>query len=303
MRTRSPGGLGDEGGWVSFDCSGSKRWRYLADGRAEIEGEGSPVLSWPAAVDQWHEPVERAAAQFGVPAAWIAAIMAIESGGKAGQCRKKADGTCSSSEGVGLMAIMAATATIMAGRPVSSQELLTNNELNIELGSKYLKYHLDQYGGDPVKASVGYNAGKVRCGQGTVFGPSDELCPRTDWNVVEGCVTAPRDYQDLVCAPSSEEAGKYVCSIDRPRQFIKALNAAIGAGWPGQKGPYVPPKPEPLPGTEEERREHPKAPQWLAMLAGAAAGYLLVWGVRYGADLASGRARLPAPLRRARGAA
>jgi hypothetical protein len=278
-------GLGDDTPWVSFDCAGSKRWRYLADGRVEIEEEGSPASAWPSAVDQWRDPVLRAALLFGIPPSWIATIMSIESGGRPGLCLRKSDGSCSSSEGVGLMTIMSATASTMAGRKVSWQELLEDNALNIELGSKYLKYQLDQYGGDPVKASVAYNAGSVRCGQGRVFGTRDEPCPRTDWNVVEGCVRSAQGHENLVCAPSEVKDGQYVCSIDRPRQFIKALNAAILAGWDGKSVPG----PEPVPGTEEPERKPASPKAWLAMLLGAAGGYLLVHGVRCAADYAAAR--------------
>jgi hypothetical protein len=290
--------LGGDDPWASFDCPDSKRWRYLPDGRVEIEGEGATTGSWTTAVDQWRELVMKHAAAFGIPPAWIAAIMSIESTGKPGQCKRLPGGACNTGEGIGLMAIMTATATSMAGRPVSAEDLLNDNDLNIELGTKYLKYQLDRYGGDPVKASVGYNAGGVRCGQGTVFGTRDESCPRTDWNVVEGCVRGPRSYSHLVCAPSSIVEGQYVCSIDRPRGFIKALNAAVGAGWPtGPVDPWV--GPEPLPGPAEPDRRPISVGALLAFAGGMATGYLVVGAVRYGADVSSGRARLPVLLRRA----
>jgi hypothetical protein len=291
-------GLGLDSPWVSFDCSGSKRWRYLEDGSVEIEGEGPVTGSWPSDVNQWREPILRHAGSLGIAPAWLAAIMAIESTGRPGFCLKLADGSCSSGEGIGLMAIKASTASGVAGRKVTWEELLNDHDLNIQLGAKYLKLCLDQQHNDPVRASVQYNAGSVRCGAGTVFGPSTERCPTSDWNVVEGCTLQARPVPGLPCAPSTEKPGKYACSIDRPRGFIKALNAAVASGW--EVGPVEPgPPPEPLPGGKEPERGAITVGAVLALLAGVAAGFGAVYAARYAAEVATSKGTFLAPRRRA----
>jgi len=261
--------------WVSFDCAGSKRWRLLSDGKIEIEGEGSPASRWPTAVDQWKQSVVHHSSTYNIPPAWVAAIMSIESGGNKDACRRTASGGCSTREGVGLMALMPGTALSMAGRPVSQDELKSNPDLSVALGTKYFKMGLDAHGGDPVKASVQYNAGRVVCGHGRTWVPDGNMpredCPTTDWNVVEGCVTSARSYGSR-CAPSTLEPGKYVCTIDRPREFIMALNAAVNAGW------GIGTDPGPWPGTEPV--EEPSGGSFLAKIvpfaAGTAFGYYAI---------------------------
>lgn len=56
---------------------------------------------------------------------------------------------------VGLMQVMPATAKGMGFTP----EELANPSKNIEIGLTYLKQNLDKFGGDPMLAAAGYNAG------------------------------------------------------------------------------------------------------------------------------------------------
>lgn len=61
----------------------------------------------------------------------------------------------------GLMQMLPSTATLLAGRTVSGQELLDNPPLAVDLGAQYLAMGLARYGntGDAIAA---YNAGVVR---------------------------------------------------------------------------------------------------------------------------------------------
>lgn len=231
------------GEWKSFadfGCTTSKkRWRYLSDGSIEIEGAGTPVLSpWPAGIEQWRPLIEDAAARNGVPAAWIATIMAIETQGK-NLCVTSSQSVCSGpgcacvqNEGAGLMATLPSTASIVLGRGVTSQQLLEDPAIAIEAGTKYLKQLLDKYQGDFVAAAVGYNAGSVRCGRGGVWVPAGQswpkqACPETGWGVVMGCVYSSRQ-AGPACDPSTMEGAPmpFVCSNLYPEHAIAAQNAA-----------------------------------------------------------------------------
>lgn len=226
--------------WRSFACPGSsRRWRYRSDGRIELQGEGALSVPWPAKVNDWRPQIEASAAANGVPAAWVAAIMAKETGGRnvcldadalpayracSPPCR------CVQNEGAGLMATLPTTAGSMLGQPVTSQQLLDDPALAIEAGARYLRYQLDRYDGDFVRAAVAYNAGSVKCGRGSTFRPAGtdwpkEPCPDLGWGVVFSCVYANVQYGDR-CAPSSTGVKAYVCSSDYPRLAIGLQNAA-----------------------------------------------------------------------------
>ncbi len=62
---------------------------------------------------------------------------------------------------IGVMQILDTTANEIAGRQVSPEELKMP-EFNIELGTRYIRYQLDRYGGDSRKAVAAYNAGSYR---------------------------------------------------------------------------------------------------------------------------------------------
>ena len=148
--------------------------------------------------------------------------MALETGGKTGLCARLSDGSCAQNEGAGLMAILPSTASLLAGRGVSSAELMQNNALSIDLGAKYLKQNLDANGGDFVRAAVAYNAGSVRCGTGRTWRPAGSSLPKfpcpNSWGVVMGCIDVPMGSGNVV-------------SNDYPRNAIRFLNAALDAGY------------------------------------------------------------------------
>jgi hypothetical protein len=222
--------------WRSFDCPGARnRWRYLDDGRVEIEGEGTPAWpSWPDGVNQRRHLIQAASAKYDVPEEYVAAIMALETRGN-NVCRTKAGGICYgpgpcdciSGEGCGLMAVMGTTASNILGRGVSCAQLMADEELAVEAGTAYLKYNLDKYG-DFIHAAVAYNAGSVKCGRGRVFPGRYEYCPDPGgWGVVVGCVYSGQDFGER-CAPAQlPQYGAYVCTSEYPRTAARMLNAAV----------------------------------------------------------------------------
>jgi len=220
--------------WTTFPCPGSSPgWRYLPDGHIEVDGGGVPTRRWASAVNAWYPLILAAASSNGIPPHWIAAIMAIESGGKAGLCARLSNGACSQKEGAGLMQILPSTATALAGRSVTSEDLLQDHALSIDLGAKYIRSNVDKNGGDYVMGAISYNAGKVKCGTGNVWRPEGSTsgktpCPPTSWGVVMGCTETPAG------------SGKIVVN-DYPMRAIEYLNAAIDNF--GASGSYVPPGP------------------------------------------------------------
>lgn len=103
------------------------------------------------AVSDWRPLAESAGAQYGVDPALILAIMQAESGGNPNPWHTPGDGW-------GLMQVTEPTAAWLAGRPVAPDDLL-DPETNVDLGTRYLRYQLDRYGGDVAAAVNAYRAG------------------------------------------------------------------------------------------------------------------------------------------------
>lgn len=181
--------------WFDSGCGGP-RARWLADGRIEIEGQGVPTSKLPAAVPQWYGEVAKAAAKHGVPVQLVVGVLATESGGNS-----KA---VSPAGAAGLMQLMPDTANDLAKRKVSSTEIL-DPELNIDLGTKYIRELWNRYKGNPIKIAAGYNAGSVICG-------APKKCPNgpNQWNVVTDC-----------------SGGK---AVDYPARMFGYSNAALAEG-------------------------------------------------------------------------
>jgi soluble lytic murein transglycosylase len=103
----------------------------------------------PAYPRPFGEPVEKAHESEKVPVSLIRAIMREESGFD--------PKIVSYAHAVGLMQLLEKTASGMARRDVSARELY-QPELNVALGTKYVRYLLDRFG-HPVLAVAGYNSG------------------------------------------------------------------------------------------------------------------------------------------------
>lgn len=280
--------FGQSESWDTFDCPGSqRRWRILEDGRIEVEGLGVPMRKWPSAVNDWADIIAQKAAKYVIPAYWIAAIMAFESGGRPGLCARKKDGSCNTREGVGLMAMLTTTASSHAGRRVSVQELLDDYDLQIDLGAKMIADLAAKYRSDYVKVAVSYNAGSVKCAQqtsGSTWNLPKEPCPPTPWGVIMGCLRTSKPINSY-CAPSDITTGMFACPNDYPGTAIGTHNAALAEGWTimglGSRPDLPPVEGEPLPLPLE-------TPPALAGLgpggtllvfgAGAVAGY---YGIQY----------------------
>lgn len=271
--------FGDEAApaWVKSPCSDLK-FRQWTDGRVEIQGRGFETCSrsnWRPAVDKWHKAIWAVSKKHGIPANWIAALMAIESSGVPNQQASKHYGLMM----LGIPAASAAAKRIGIAIP-TAEDLLGNNELNIELGAVYFKIQLEtsKVNGLMPLAAVAYNAGGVYCGTGCATHDTETKkctlkCPPNEWGVVGEC--------------SLNRAGEWV-----PGTYATA--AVQFGNWAWEKGfgpggdqldwPPKPEPPQPNPPTPT-----PEAPlllvatiqqHWGAALLGAVAGAALVYATQ-----------------------
>ncbi|MHC4960382.1 MAG: lytic transglycosylase domain-containing protein [Planctomycetota bacterium] len=97
--------------------------------------------------------VQQAAIVEGLDPLLAQAVVFAESGGNP-EARSRAGA-------VGLMQLVPATASEMAQRPISGDEL-TDPRLNAALGCRYLAYLLRRYNGDLLLSLMAYNAGPGR---------------------------------------------------------------------------------------------------------------------------------------------
>lgn len=111
----------------------------------------SDVKSKPhAGVDAWDDEINAAAEKYDLDPLVLKAVMAKESQGD--------PNAVSWAGAVGLMQVKPGTASELAGRTVTAEELRTNTTLNIDLGAKYLRKMLDEKGNLP-DALGAYNQG------------------------------------------------------------------------------------------------------------------------------------------------
>ena len=117
-----------------------------------IPADRGPPISrnrYPAAAN-WSELIERVAAEEGLPAALVHAVVAVES--------RYDDRAVSPKGAVGLMQLMPETAERF-GLPRAAR---TDPERNLRAGTRYLGWLLRYFNGDLTLAIAGYNAGEHR---------------------------------------------------------------------------------------------------------------------------------------------
>lgn len=266
--------------WRSSPCSGL-RFRQYPDGRIEIEGRGfetCPKNDWRPAVDQWHKLIWDVSKKQGVPAHWIAAIMAVESSGKPNLA-------VGNYYGLMMLGMPAATeAAKSLGLPVPTvDQLVHDSALNVALGVAYLKQQLalPKVAGAFPLAAVAYNAGGIYCGNGCAIkeGKTCVLhCPPNEWGLVGECWKSGDQWIP----------GTYATKATRFSNW--AYLNGFGPGmdkldWPPGKTP------QPQPGPVEPEPE-PAAPYWAAGLAGIVLGVGAVVAYHHLVTLAPYRRRL-----------
>lgn len=213
--------LGAPSQWFSSLGGTGPRVRYTDDGRIEVEGQGLVKDGLPPDVNNWANLIWKYATLYGVPPHFLAGIMGLESQGNP---------KASSGKAFGIMQFTTATASRMAGRTVTSEELLNNPELGIELGAKYVREQTDRYQGNPIHVSASYNAGSAVKGSSCVTkdasGACTERCPPNQWNLRTDCY-------------KRKDGTRF--SVDYPLIVFKYANAAWeGAFNPSRSTPSCP---------------------------------------------------------------
>lgn len=104
-----------------------------------------------AGASDWGWLAAQAGERHGVDPALVLSVIAAESGGDPDPPHRPGDGW-------GLMQVTEPTAAWLEGRPVSPNEL-RDPAYNVSLGTRYLRYQLDRYGGDVALAVNAYRAG------------------------------------------------------------------------------------------------------------------------------------------------
>lgn len=147
---------------VYHNPCGGQRWRTLRDWRIEVEGRGLPTAS-PSASDyyqlelswkHWGGIVRRAAARHGVPASYLIALMAVETGLWARDPERQASLT-SSAGARGLMQIMPGNARMFGGYDKAE---LFEPRVNVDVGARIVSRFMDD-GHDLPALSALYNSG------------------------------------------------------------------------------------------------------------------------------------------------
>jgi soluble lytic murein transglycosylase-like protein len=117
--------------------------------------KGVSHVRYPSSILKYKALIEQASAKYDVDPKLIASVILVESGGYAQAYRPEPKLQTGS---YGLMQILGTTALTP---PISWQgtnlDQLYDPELNIDLGTKYLRTRLDKYG--PELGIVAYNAG------------------------------------------------------------------------------------------------------------------------------------------------
>lgn len=195
--------MGLDSEWMSPKCAGP-RIRNLPDGTVEIEGEGVVRKALPPKVRTWETLIKQKAAKYGVPPAWIAGIMALESGGKAE--------AGSAAGAIGLMEVLLTTGRIVAGNPHMTAEELWEPDTNVDVGTKFLRQLLEEYNWNLINTAFGYNAGKARCGRGcwrAKKGDPCTPCAPNRWGLVADCWGVDKgtlDYGTIVVRYANDAA-------------------------------------------------------------------------------------------------
>ncbi len=200
--------------WFDSGCSAGPRARWTSGGGIEIEGEGEVKKSLPAAVKEWSSEIAASATKYDLWPNFIAGFIATESTGQ-----QKAHSYCC----YGLMGLLPATASSMAGRQVSSDELLNDPALNIDLGSKLISQLMTKYGSNPIKVAASYNAGSPKCGAGKCGAPNR-------FNLVADCANGVAiDYVTRIIGYSNAARGA-ISSSSTSSASNSSSPLLVGAG-------------------------------------------------------------------------
>lgn len=205
---------------------GGRRWRYLSDGRIEIEGVGVPSAkvgsrryqlvgqTW----NNWKKQFRKAGREYKIPPAMLAAIAYVETGAWANNPELQA--SIESSDGyhsIGIMQPIPSTTRMLGFKP----EDRFNPLQNIRMGAKLARINADKYGLDFPVIAASHNAGSRKCRPG-----------ENQWNIhtySDYIASAVPAYNALI---EHFGAGKSWWLPDLPYwQILAGCAVGAGAGW------------------------------------------------------------------------
>jgi hypothetical protein len=193
--------------------------------------------SWPDNMEQYRGIIESAAVEHGVPSALVAGVVIRES-----MLSKSLHPDAVSPAGArGLMQIMPAYASGMAGRHVDPDELF-DPATNVWIGTRFLSQLLDKYDGNVIAVLSAYNSGGVRCGQCKCWSESgcasDPFGLRTDCGYVLGALKAHNAAAEHGFSPwigsapgSTSTATKLAAAVVAAGAVVGLALAARHVGW------------------------------------------------------------------------
>lgn len=173
-----------------FDKCNPKLWIRFRQpsGKIEVVGKVHAASKWPKDVDQFRDIIYRAAQKHWVPPAWIAGWICQESLG--------VPKAVSYASAIGLMQIIMSTAKWLSDPAFPGQTpghvgptagQLADPELNIDLGTRFLRYLAEKHDDNVVHMAAQYNHGSVECGDEDP--PPGGSCPQPmhDWRLITNC--------------------------------------------------------------------------------------------------------------------
>ena len=134
-------------------ASHRRLWVWIGVGFALLGTIAVLWISRQRAAKDLHNLVAQVADSHGLEPALIEAIVQAESSGN--------PRAASRAQAYGLMQLQIPTASEVAGRPLTAEDLF-EPRLNVDLGCRYLNQLLDYYNGDRRLALMAYNAGMGR---------------------------------------------------------------------------------------------------------------------------------------------
>lgn len=210
--------------WFKSPCSSSS-YRLRSDGKIEIAGGEVPDAAndWPSAVEKWRDLIDAAASEFLAPPAFVAAVMAAESGGIPSATSP------APANAMGLMQIIPSTFDWLAGRRVSKAEAY-DPAFNIRMGTKFLAQLLDKNGFNYIRVLSTYNRGSVECN------PKPECADPNGWGTRINCRYIDHVFKYYNTAIDKGFAGNRVIDLGddlQPATHVEstpAFAASVGLG-------------------------------------------------------------------------
>lgn len=127
----------------------------------------------PPHLESYRDAIKSSANRYKLDPLLIAALIQVESSGDSRAIRYESHLNESS---YGLMQLLCSTAGELLNTKISDCNVLYSIDLNIDLGSKYLRKQIDRYQGNVSHGIIAYNTGSIRHNKdGSIYDPNAQL--------------------------------------------------------------------------------------------------------------------------------